>query len=143
MKSIPDVDIYVRFCESDAGGHASNTSYFFYFEEARSKFFASMNYGLNDLKGQTSFILARTECDFIQQAFPGNMITVKTYLTHIGTKSFTLDHEIYNKEMNTLLAKGRAVIVCFDFKEQSSIKISDELRVTLEQHLQANSPQKV
>ncbi len=53
------IDIYVRFCETDAGGHVNNTSYFFYFEEARTKFFETI--GLGPSKRTIHFIVAQTE----------------------------------------------------------------------------------
>lgn len=143
MKTIPDVDVYVRFCETDAGGHVSNTSYFCYLEEARTKFFTDIHFGFEQGDEENSFILARTECDFIAQAYAAQTLTVKSNVEHIGKKSFTLLHEIYEKRTNTLLARGRAVVVCFNFKEQRSVEIFPELRRTLEEYIDTGSVQEV
>ena len=101
MKSIVDTDIYVRFCETDAGGHVNNTSYFFYFEEARTRFFKS----IIEQEERINFIVARVECDYVAQAFAAQTLTVKSSLTHIGTKSFTITHELYEKRHKRLLQK--------------------------------------
>ena len=143
MKMIPDVDVYVRFCETDAGGHVSNTSYFCYLEEARTKFFTGIRYGFEETERENNFILARTECDFISQAYSAQTLTVKSSIEHIGTKSFTLLHEIHEKESGTLIARGRAVVVCFNFREQRSVEISPGLRRTLQQYLDTSSAQEV
>ena len=139
MKSIADTDVYVRFCETDSGGHVNNASYFFHFEEARTRFFKS------NLKQEEkiNFILARTECDYVAQAFAAQTLTVKSSIAHIGTKSFTIVHEIYEKTSQKLIAKARAIIVCFDFQQQKSIPISNELRAELEQYINVDSVQEV
>lgn len=143
MKTIPDVDVYVRFCETDAGGHVSNTSYFCYLEEARTKFFTDIHFGFEQADEENSFILARTECDFIAQAYAAQTLTIKSRVEHIGTKSFTLLHEIYEKEMGTLIARGRAVVVCFNFREQKSVEIYPELRQILQEYTDTGSAQEV
>ena len=139
MKSIADTDVYVRFCETDSGGHVNNASYFFYFEEARTRFFKS----LLEQQDQINFIVARVECDYVAQAFAAQTLTVKSSITHIGTKSFTIVHEIYEKTSGTLIAKARAIIVCFDFQQQKSIPISNGLRAELEQYVNVDSVQEV
>ena len=143
MKTIPDVDVYVRFCETDAGGHVSNTSYFCYLEEARTKFFRDIHFGFEQTGEENSFILARTECDFIAQAFAAQTLTVKSSVEHIGTKSFTLLHEMYEKESGALIVRGRAVVVCFDFREQRSVEIFPELRRALLEYMDTGSVQEV
>mgnify|MGYP003397455492 FL=1 len=52
-------------------------------------------------------------------------------------------HEIYEKESETLIAKARAIIVCFDFQQKKSIPISHELRAELEQYINVDSVQEV
>ena len=139
MKSIADTDVYVRFCETDSGGHVNNASYFFYFEEARTRFFKS----LLEQQEQINFIVARVECDYVAQAFAAQTLTVKSSITHIGTKSFTIVHEIYDKSSQKLIAKALAIIVCFDFQQQKSIPIRDELRAELVQYMNVNTVQEV
>ncbi|MGM9945415.1 MAG: acyl-CoA thioesterase, partial [Lysinibacillus sp.] len=128
-----------RFCETDSGGHVNNASYFFYFEEARTKFFTS----ILEQENRINFILARAECDYVAQAFSAQTLTVKSSIAHIGTKSFTIVHEIYEKTSQKLIAKARAIIVCFDFQQQKSVPISDELRAKLAQYINVDSVQEV
>ncbi len=64
----PTIEVYVRYCETDAGGHVSNTSYFLYLEEARTKFFETIGFGLGK-RQDMNFIVAQTGCDFIAQAY--------------------------------------------------------------------------
>ena len=134
MKTIPEVDIYVRFCETDAGGHVSNTSYFLYYEEARTKFFETLSFGLKDRKN-FNFIVARLESNFVKQSFASQRLRVTTGVSNIGTKSYTLVHEIKDANTGMLIANGTAVIVCYDFQEQHSVAIPMDLRTSLEEYL--------
>lgn len=141
MKRIPEINVYVRYCETDAGGHVNNASYFLYFEEARTKFFATLGFGPTE-REHLHFIVARTECDFIAQAYAGQILTVKTMVSKIGTKSYTVVHEITDMETGVSIAKGSAVIVCFNYQEQQSVPIPASLHAMLEEYMQPVSVQK-
>lgn len=134
MKTIPDVDIYVRYCETDAGGHVSNTSYFLYYEEARTKFFEAIKFSGKDRKN-FNFIVARLESNFIKQSYASQILRVSTGVSNIGTKSYTLEHEIKDANTGALIANGSSVIVCYNFQDQHSIEIPMELRKALEEYL--------
>ncbi|MEK4179237.1 MULTISPECIES: acyl-CoA thioesterase [Aeribacillus] len=135
MKTIPDIEIYVRYCETDASGHVNNTSYYLYMEEARTKFLQHMSkqVGNQDWK----FILASTKCDYLAQAYAHDTLTVTSKITRIGTKSFSMEHEIKNAETGKLIAKGEGVIVHYNFKLQRSEPLTPEMRSILEQYLVA------
>ncbi|MBT2570714.1 acyl-CoA thioesterase [Planococcus sp. ISL-110] len=129
---MPDINVYVRFCETDAGGHVSNTSYFIYMEEARSKFFTAIGFTGKEKRGNIDFIVASTTCDFLVQAYAGQTLAIATKVERIGSKSFELAHEITNNETGGLIASGRATIVCFDYQKQQTEKVPPVLREMLE-----------
>ncbi|WP_223637576.1 acyl-CoA thioesterase [Planococcus sp. 4-30] len=135
MEKIPDINVYVRFCETDAGGHVSNISYFIYLEEARSKFFQAIGFTGNEKRGNIDFIVASTSCDFLVQAYAGQTLAIATKVERIGSKSFELVHEISNNETGGRIALGRAAIVCFDYQKQQTEKIPPVLREMLESFL--------
>lgn len=128
-----EIDVYVRFCETDAAGHVSNTSYFLYLEEGRMRFFETIGFGREERL--VDFIVARTECDFIAQAYAGQTLSVATMVSNIGTKSYTVKHKVKNPETGELIAVGSAVIVCFDFSSQQTVKIPTHLREQLTRHM--------
>lgn len=124
--------VNVRFSETDALGHINNTSYFIYLEDARIKFFETIGFEM-DAK-EWRYILASTKCDFIDQGYFNQLLKVRTKVSHIGNKSFTLEHEIIDSKNNHLIARGTAVMVYFDFEKQKSEPIPELLRVELERH---------
>ncbi|RFU69955.1 thioesterase family protein [Bacillus sp. V59.32b] len=131
-----EIEVTVRFCETDALGHINNTSYFIYLEEARIKFFESLGYSMD--KDEWNFIMASTKCDFVNQGYFNQILTVSTYVTKIGTKSFEINHEMICSQTGQLIAKGNAIIVFFDFTDQKSKPIPDLLREGLKSYLVHN-----
>ncbi|MFB6465372.1 acyl-CoA thioesterase [Cytobacillus sp. Hz8] len=121
-----EIQITARFGETDVLGHINNASYFSYLEEARIRFFEEIGYEIR--KNKWNFILASTKCDFVNQGYFNQKMTISTYVSHIGTKSFQLEQEVICSETRNLIAKAKAVIVYFDFEKQESMEIPDLLR---------------
>lgn len=130
-----EIEIYVRFSETDAAGHVNNASYFFYFEEARIKLIEQMGYKVNGKISMSSVILASTTCDYISQAYAGQTLKLKTSVAKVGNKSFTLSHLLTQSETDTVVARASATLVCFNFDEQKSETIPEEVREILESNL--------
>ena len=78
-------------------------------------------------------IMVRKEADFVGQLRLGEDVEIRTYILKIGNSSFTLGNEIWQD--NELKAKGRTVIVNFDYVNQKSEPIPDDIREKLEKHL--------
>lgn len=135
MAESHEIEVYVRFCETDAAGHVNNTSYFFYLEEARTKFFKVLGFDRDTRESSLDFILASTSCDYLSQAYGAQMLKISTYVSNVGTKSFSLNHIITDVETEKVIAKGSAVTVCFNYEEQKTEIIPDVLRETLEGYL--------
>jgi acyl-CoA thioester hydrolase len=134
-----EIEVYVRFSETDAAGHVNNTSYFLYLEEARTRYF-NKNLGL-EFNGKqdlslNNFILASTKCDYISQAYAGDILNVKTTVSHIGNKSFTIHHVITNSKTNKVIVRATATLVSFNYSEQISRAIPNEIRAHLERNLE-------
>ncbi|MBM7647699.1 acyl-CoA thioester hydrolase [Bacillus ectoiniformans] len=121
--------VRVRFCETDAIGHINNVSYFIYLEDARIQFMEAMGAGMDI--GNWEFILANVDCDFVAQGYFKQELTIKTFVTRIGNKSFTLGHEIVDTKTDQLIAKGTATMVYFDFENQQSVAIPEEVKTQL------------
>ncbi|WP_010530151.1 acyl-CoA thioesterase [Lentibacillus jeotgali] len=127
-----EIEIYVRFSETDAAGHVNNVSYFLYFEEARTKFFQEICPKRNN---SINFILASISCDYITQAYAGQKLKLLTDVEKIGRKSFTVKHTLVNPKTFKIVAKSHAVTVCFNYEEQKTIKVPDEIRSRMEKYL--------
>ena len=106
----------VRFRDCDAMGHVNNAAYSTFLEEAR----------IAVLGGLTDFILARVEIDFRSELRAGEEIEIGTRCSHIGTKSFHLEHEI--RVDGRIAAEATSVLVGYDYERAESVPLSEELK---------------
>ena len=107
---------HVRFRDCDAMGHVNNAVYSTYLEQAR----------IAILGGLDPFILARVEIDFQAELHAGEEIEVRSRCSHVGTKSFTLDHAIWAGDRQVAAAKS--VLVGYDYKAGASVPLTENQR---------------
>jgi acyl-CoA thioester hydrolase len=117
--------IDVRFRDLDSLGHVNNAVYATYLESARIAFYQ----GLTGLPlEKLDIILAEITVSFRAPAYYGDRLGVGVRIGSFGTKSFTMEHAIAREADGALIASGRSVIVCYDYRAGRSIPVPDELR---------------
>lgn len=126
-----EMTVQPRFYETDAFGHVNNTVFAGWFETAREPIFRIFSPNLNI--SQMSLILARIEIDFVAQTHYGEPVLIKTWIAKIGHRSFVVMHEAWQQQR--CVARGQAVQVSFDFEQQQSIPVPDDIRLALSAHL--------
>jgi len=127
------IKVLPRFGDLDALGHINNTVPSFWFETGRTQVLRIFDPELNIDKKTFPLILAHLDFDFIDQLFLKDEVEIKTWISKIGTKSFTISHEAW--QQGRLCVTGTAVIVHFDFNTQKTTPIPDDKRKILEEHL--------
>lgn len=118
-----------RFSETDALAHVGNTVLPVWFEDARNPIFRKIHPSME--ASSWPLILAHLDVDFVKQIFIGYTVTIKTQITKIGTKSFTVYQEAWQRD--ELAAKGSAVMVYFDFRNELTVEIPSNVRSLLEE----------
>lgn len=124
----------VRFNDCDPMGHVNNTVYFTYYEEARVGIFKIFNPSLDLAKW--NLIVASTGNDFIHQVVPAEKLTVYTWIGRIGNSSLEVQHAIQNEHGNWV-ARGKAMLIHFDFATQRAMPIPADIREQLTEHTSA------
>lgn len=122
-----------RFGDTDGLRHINNIALVEWFEVSRNPIFRMFTPDLDLSYDKWKLILVRTEFDYLGQMFYGKDVKIKTYITHIGNTSFTIGHEAWQD--GKLKAKGKAVIVHYDFILEKSLPIPESIRRHLEKHL--------
>jgi len=122
-----------RFGNTDGLKHINNTVVADWFEMGRNGVFRFFTPDLDLSYEKWKLIMVRTEFDFVSQMFLGEDVEIRTYILKIGNSSFTIGHEAWQFE--ELKSKGKAVIVHYDFIEQKSKPIPDEIKEKLVEHL--------
>lgn len=120
----------VRFYETDALAHVSNTALVGWFEAAREPIFRMFNPSLN--LQQWPLILASYKVDFLAQIFYGKPVTVKTYISRIGNSAFDVYQELWQSD--TKCAIGVTTLVHFDYDTQRASPIPEPVKVQLNAH---------
>jgi acyl-CoA thioester hydrolase len=123
----------VRFYETDALQHVSNTVLVGWFEAARLPIFKLFVPDLN--LSNWPLILASYNVDFLQQIFLQSPVQIVTHIEKIGNSSFKVYQECWQDE--ELKAKGTTTLVHFDYASKKSCAIPNDIRVVLEGHLLA------
>ncbi|MDP4270779.1 MAG: thioesterase family protein [Bacteroidota bacterium] len=120
-----------KFGDIDGLGHVNNTVMPGWFEQARNPIYRYFN---PEFKFDNwNLILARYEVDFVAQLYFDQDVEIRTFISKIGRSSFEVHQEAWQGEK--LCTKGRTVLVHFDFNEQRSVAIPDDIRVTMAEHL--------
>jgi len=122
-----------RFGDMDSLGHVNNTVPAGWFEIARNPIIEIFDPS-KELKRETfPLILVHSDYDFTDQLYFKYDVEIKTTISRIGTKSFTVYHEAW--QQGRLCVKGSAVLVYYNFNTEKSEPIPEEKKKMLEAHL--------
>lgn len=116
----------LRWGDMDAYGHANNTVYFRFFEEARITWLASL--GLGAEGAPTGPIIIKTSATFLKELSHPATVEVRTYAGKAGNTSLDNWHTIVDAETGELYAEGYAKLVWFDRVARKSTSLPDTLR---------------
>jgi len=127
-----NITITPRFGDIDCLGHVNNTVLSVWFEMGRTPYLKIFDPQLLLDKKTFPLIIAHTDYDFLGQIYVRYDVEIKTWVSRIGTKSFTISHEAWQE--GRLCVKGNAVIVYYDFNTEQTTPIPDDKRKMLEEH---------
>ncbi len=123
--------IEVRWSDMDAIGHVNNAVYFTYCEEARIRYFKALNLlGFREHDKQGPALVSAT-CNFRQQVRYPAELEIGVCTSKFGSRSFTIDLEIYYKGTENLVADGTCVIAWVDYKVGRSIRVPEQLKLAV------------
>ena len=107
----------VRWSDPDVMGHINHAKYLSYFEDARMSVLATSPSGLAGADGDRGYIAGRLSIDYRYPARfrPGLQLRVESWISHIGTKSWTFQHRLYDDDR--LVAEGEAVMVAYSYAD--------------------------
>ncbi|WP_026678370.1 acyl-CoA thioesterase [Fictibacillus gelatini] len=116
--------INVRFCETDMSGHVNNTSYFIYFEQARTEYL--QNLGIFD--HNLTVVTADMWCHYHSEAFFGEELIAAARVARLGNSSTDIEYAIVSKKENRLVATGSGTIVLVDKETKKSTRVPENIR---------------
>jgi acyl-CoA thioester hydrolase len=108
--------VRVYWEDTDAGGVVYHASYLRFFERARTEWLRGQGVEQNRLQDQLGviFVLSRIEVDYLRPARLDDLLDVQSKLVELKRASFYAEHRIVRQADDTLIARGRARVVCLD-----------------------------
>ena len=124
-----------RVSETDGAGHINNTVVPAWLEAGRLEIFRLLIPELSFSDWRVA--LVNMNVDFLAQTYFQHPVEVRTWVERIGTKSFTLYEEIWQRD--TLTVKATVTYVYFDYREQRSRALPEEAVRRLRAHLREDA----
>jgi acyl-CoA thioester hydrolase len=124
--------VQLRWSDPDTYGHVNHARALSLLEDARLAMAAEAPGAAGRLP---DIILARLEVDYLRQLYyrAGERLCVRSWVTRVGTKSFTMRQELVQDD--EVAIRVDAVLVLFDIATDSSRALTDEERAYWGRHL--------
>jgi YbgC/YbaW family acyl-CoA thioester hydrolase len=124
---------YVRWSDVDYAGLICYGAYLRFFEMAETELFRTAGLPYGKVFEEFSFWLPRVQlhCDFHHPALLDDLLKVQAFIGRIGTKSLTLNFEVYRSKDNLLLCEGRFIMVAVSRTDFKSIPLPQMVREKL------------
>ena len=116
----------------DALGHINHTRYLVWMETARIELFRAV--GLLDIPN-VGPILANINANYLLPVHHPAQLWCNVRVSRVGGKSFTLHYTVGHHGSDSAVVEGTTVIVVYDYKNNSSVAIPENVRAALKQYL--------
>lgn len=127
-----DIEVAKRFKDLDPYDHVSNATFLDYVMEARVRVYRALGMYARGVVGQ---VVVRQEINYLRPIrFSIEPLQTRTWFSHIGTSSFTMETQLIDE--GQLAADAKSVMVCFDKGSSTSRPIPPEFRLLIEEHLE-------
>jgi acyl-CoA thioester hydrolase len=126
--------VQLRWSDPDSYGHVNHARALSLLEDARLAMTAGSP-GASPGR-QPDLILARLEVDYLRQLYyrVGEILCVRSWLTRMGTKSFTVRQELIQD--GEVAIRLDAVLVLFDFASDTTRAMGDDERAHWSRYLE-------
>jgi acyl-CoA thioester hydrolase len=115
MKDVVDVDIRVRYAETDQMGVAYYANYLVWFEVGRSEFCRNRGFQYADLEALGyKLVVSDVSCRYRNSARYDETITVRTRLKGVNKRMITFGYQILHKDQEEVIAEGETRHICID-----------------------------
>jgi acyl-CoA thioester hydrolase len=115
MKDIVDVDIRVRYAETDQMGVAYYANYLVWFEVGRSEFCRRRGFRYVDLEALGyKLVVTDVHCRYRNSARYDETVIVRTKLKGVNKRMITFGYQILRKDQEEVIAEGETRHICVD-----------------------------
>jgi acyl-CoA thioester hydrolase len=120
-----DVEIRVRYSETDAMGYLHHANYISYFEIARTELFRAVGGDYRAMEARGYFlVVVKVECQYKRPARYDDVLTIRSRV--IRNSGAKLEHEYQVLRGTELLTTGHSILACVD-RNGAVQRITEEL----------------
>jgi len=120
-----------RWGDSDAMGHINNVLYARYYESVRVAYFDELLNIKFVNKVPAGVILADMKIAYLQQLHHPSKMVIGGRVSRLGGSSLHFDAAVFIEGNDQPISTSRATLVWFDYANNQSLKISQDIRETI------------
>jgi acyl-CoA thioester hydrolase len=111
-----ETQIRVRYAETDKMGIVHHSNYLVWFELGRSEFCRARGFSYKEMeeKDNALLVVAEAYCRYKSPAYYEDVLTLRTKIAEIRSRSIRFIYEIYRPSDQTLLAEGETLHLVTD-----------------------------
>lgn len=115
MDNVIDVDIRVRYAETDQMGVAYYANYLVWFEVGRSEVCRRRGFRYADLEALGyKLVVSDVHCRYRNSARYDETVVVRTRLKAVNKRMITFGYQVLRKDQGEILAEGETRHICID-----------------------------
>ena len=115
MKDAVDIDIRVRYAETDQMGVAYYDNYLVWFEVGRSEHCRKRGFRYADLEALGyKLVVTNVHCRYRNSAKYDETVVVRTWLKGMNKRMITFGYQILRKDKEEVIAEGETRHICVD-----------------------------
>src|SRR6478672_6123745 len=111
-----ETEIRVRYAETDQMGIVHHANYLTWFEVGRSELCRARGFSYKEMEDETDALLvvAETYCRYKSPALYEDVLTIRTRVAEMRSRSLRFVYEVYRASDDSLLAEGETMHVVTD-----------------------------
>ena len=111
-----ETEVRVRYAETDKMGIVHHSNFLVWFELGRSEFCRARGFSYRDMeeKDKALLVVAEVYCRYKSPAFYEDILTVRTNVGEIRSRSIRFIYEIFRASDETLIAEGETLHLVTD-----------------------------
>jgi len=122
-------ELPTRWSDLDSLGHVNNARFFTFDESARLEYFGELLRDDAEFWQSRGFILASIGCDFIAQLHHPATLRIGFRVSRLGRSSMNTQSAMFDGDR--LVAVTRGVLVWFNYQEQKTAPIPEDVRAMI------------
>jgi acyl-CoA thioester hydrolase len=106
-----EIEIRVRYQETDGQGRVHHANYFTYFEQGRTELLRAAGYSYREIETQGwMLVVHEVTCKYHQPAVYDDLLRLRTKVVLARGARVVNEYQVFRDQ--TLIAEGRSVVAC-------------------------------